>query len=59
MDAFYMDRQKEEQRRDVTIACIAKEFFAKTWQYTVFDTPGYRGFIETWSRVSTTRSLTT
>merc|ERR1712019_291702 len=30
--AFYMDRQKEERERGVTIACTTKEFFTEKWQ---------------------------
>merc|ERR1712224_783285 len=33
--AFYMDRQKEERERGVTIACTTKEFFTDRWHYTV------------------------
>ena len=29
--AFYMDRQKEERERGVTIACTAKEFHTDNW----------------------------
>eukprot|EP00277_Geminigera_cryophila_P027925 CAMPEP_0179485712 /NCGR_PEP_ID=MMETSP0799-20121207/62234_1 /TAXON_ID=46947 /ORGANISM="Geminigera cryophila, Strain CCMP2564" /LENGTH=370 /DNA_ID=CAMNT_0021300181 /DNA_START=258 /DNA_END=1366 /DNA_ORIENTATION=- len=32
--AFYMDRQKEERERGVTIACTTKEFFTDKWHYT-------------------------
>jgi len=44
--AFYMDRQKEERERGVTIACTTKEFFTETWHYTVIDAPGHRDFIK-------------
>ena len=33
--AFYMDRQKEERERGVTIACTTKEFYTTKWHYTV------------------------
>ena len=33
--AFYMDRQKEERARGVTISCTTKEFFTDKWHYTV------------------------
>jgi elongation factor 1-alpha len=44
--AFYMDRQKEERERGVTIACTTKEFFTPTKHYTVIDAPGHRDFIK-------------
>jgi len=44
--AFYMDRQKEERERGVTISCTTKEFFTTKWHYTVIDAPGHRDFIK-------------
>jgi len=44
--AFYMDTQKEERERGVTIACTTKEFFTDTKHYTVIDAPGHRDFIK-------------
>jgi len=44
--AFYMDRQKEERERGVTIACTTKEFYTSKWHYTVIDAPGHRDFIK-------------
>jgi len=44
--AFYMDRQKEERERGVTISCTTKEFFTTNWHYTVIDAPGHRDFIK-------------
>jgi len=44
--AFYMDRQKDERERGVTIACTTKEFFTTTKHYTVIDAPGHRDFIK-------------
>jgi elongation factor 1-alpha len=38
--AFYMDRQKEERERGVTISCTTKEFFTDRWHYTIIDAPG-------------------
>ena len=32
--AFFMDRQKEERERGVTISCTTKEFFTEKWHYT-------------------------
>ncbi len=44
--AFYMDRQKEERERGVTISCTTKEFFTANWHYTIIDAPGHRDFIK-------------
>jgi len=44
--AFYMDRQKEERERGVTISCTTKEFFTASYHYTVIDAPGHRDFIK-------------
>jgi elongation factor 1-alpha len=44
--AFFMDRQKEERERGVTIACTTKEFFTDNWHYTIIDAPGHRDFIK-------------
>eukprot|EP00439_Symbiodinium_sp_Y106_P011155 s11925_g1.t1 len=32
--ASFMDRQKEERERGVTISCTTKEFFTEKWHYT-------------------------
>jgi elongation factor 1-alpha len=44
--AFYMDRQKEERARGVTISCTTKEFHTEKWHYTIIDAPGHRDFIK-------------
>ena len=44
--AFYMDRQKEERERGVTISFTTKEFFTDNWLYTIIDAPGHRDFIK-------------
>jgi len=44
--AFFMDRQKEERERGVTISCTTKEFYTKKWHYTIIDAPGHRDFIK-------------
>jgi elongation factor 1-alpha len=44
--AFYMDNNKEERERGVTIACNTKEFFTDRWHYTIIDAPGHRDFIK-------------
>jgi len=44
--AFFMDRQKEERERGVTISCTTKEFFTDNWHYTIIDAPGHKDFIK-------------
>ena len=44
--AFFMDRQKEERERGVTISCTTKEFFTEKWHYTIIDAPGHRDSIK-------------
>jgi elongation factor 1-alpha len=44
--AFYMDTQKEERARGVTISCTTKEFFTPKYHYTIIDAPGHRDFIK-------------
>jgi elongation factor 1-alpha len=44
--AFYMDRQKDERARGVTIACTTKEFYTDRYHYTIIDAPGHRDFIK-------------
>jgi len=44
--AFFMDRQRDERERGLTISCTTKEFFTENWHYTVIDAPGHRGFIK-------------
>lgn len=44
--AFYMDTQKEERARGVTIACTTKEFYTEKYHYTIIDAPGHRDFIK-------------
>merc|ERR1711966_631617 len=44
--AFYMDTQKEERERGVTISCTTKEFFTEKYHYTIIDAPGHRDFIK-------------
>ena len=43
---FFMDRQKEERERGVTISCTTKEFFTEKWHHTIIDAPGHRDFIK-------------
>jgi len=44
--AYFMDRQKDERERGVTIACTTKEFFTDNYHYTIIDAPGHRDFIK-------------
>jgi elongation factor 1-alpha len=44
--AFYMDRQKEERNRGVTIQCTTKEFYTDRYHYTIIDAPGHKDFIK-------------
>ena len=44
--AFFMDKQKEERERGVTIACTTKEFFTDKHHYTIIDAPGHRDFVK-------------
>jgi elongation factor 1-alpha len=44
--AFFMDNNKEERERGVTIACNTKEFFTEKYHYTIIDAPGHRDFIK-------------
>jgi elongation factor 1-alpha len=44
--AFYMDRQKEERARGVTISCTTKEFYTEKYHYTIVDAPGHRDYIK-------------
>merc|ERR1711908_33343 len=44
--AFYMDTQKDERERGVTIKCATKEFFTDKYHYSVIDAPGHRDFIK-------------
>ena len=43
--AYYMDHQKEERRRGITITCTVKEFFTDQYQYAIIDAPGHRDFL--------------
>merc|ERR1712078_162241 len=44
--AFYMDTQKDERDRGVTIKCTTKEFFTDQYHYSIIDAPGHRVFIK-------------
>ena len=44
--AFYMDNNKEERERGITIQCNTKEFFTDSKHFTIIDAPGHRDFIK-------------
>ena len=44
--AFFMDKQKDERERGVTISCTTKEFFTETKHYSIIDAPGHKDFIK-------------
>ena len=44
--AFFMDKQKEERARGITISCTTKEFFTDNYHYSIIDAPGHKDFIK-------------
>lgn len=44
--AYFMDNQKAERERGITIACSTKEFYTERYHYTIIDAPGHRDFIK-------------
>ena len=44
--AYYLDNNKEERERGVTINCNTKEFFTDNYHYTIVDAPGHRDYIK-------------
>jgi len=44
--AYFMDKNKDERARGVTIACTTKEFFTNKYHYSIIDAPGHRDFIK-------------
>jgi elongation factor 1-alpha len=44
--AYFMDNQKAERERGITIACNTKEFYTDRYHYTIIDAPGHRDFIK-------------
>ncbi len=44
--AYYMDRDKAERERGVTINCTTKEFYTDTYHYTIVDAPGHRDYVK-------------
>jgi elongation factor 1-alpha len=43
--AYFMDSQKEERERGVTIQCNTKEFYTDSYHYTIVDAPGHRDYV--------------
>ena len=44
--AYFMDKQKDERERGLTISCTTKEFFTDKYHYSIIDAPGHRDFIK-------------
>lgn len=44
--AYYMDKDKAERERGVTINCTTKEFYTESWHYTIVDAPGHRDYVK-------------
>jgi elongation factor 1-alpha len=44
--AYYMDKDKAERERGVTINCTTKEFYTETYHYTIVDAPGHRDYVK-------------
>ena len=44
--AFFLDTQKAERERGITISCTTKEFFTNNYHYTIIDAPGHRDFLD-------------
>jgi elongation factor 1-alpha len=44
--AYYMDTNKEERERGVTIQSNTKEFHTKKYHYTIVDAPGHKDYIK-------------
>lgn len=44
--AFFLDTQKAERERGITIQCTTKEFFTDNFHYTIIDAPGHRDFLK-------------
>lgn len=44
--AFFLDKQKDERERGITITCATKEFNTPKYHYTIIDAPGHRDFIK-------------
>ena len=44
--AYYMDTNKEERERGVTVNCNTKEFYTDSYHYSIVDAPGHRDYVK-------------
>jgi len=44
--AYYLDTNKEERERGVTIQANTKEFFTEKYHYSIVDAPGHKDYIK-------------
>uniref|UniRef100_A0A6C0IVQ1 Tr-type G domain-containing protein n=1 Tax=viral metagenome TaxID=1070528 RepID=A0A6C0IVQ1_9ZZZZ len=44
--AYYMDRNKQEREKGITIECTTKEFYTDSYHYTIVDAPGHKDYIK-------------
>ena len=44
--AYYLDTNKEERERGVTIQSNTKEFYTERYHYTIVDAPGHKDYIK-------------
>ncbi len=44
--AYFMDKDKAERERGVTINCTTKEFYTDSYHYTIVDAPGHRDYVK-------------
>ncbi len=44
--AYYMDTNKEERERGITVNCNTKEFYTDSYHYSIIDAPGHIDFIK-------------
>ena len=44
--AYYMDRDKAERERGITINCTVKEFYTDSYHFTIVDAPGHKDYIK-------------
>lgn len=44
--AYFLDTQKAERERGITISCTTKEFFTNNYHYSIIDAPGHIDFIK-------------
>jgi elongation factor 1-alpha len=44
--AYFMDKDKTERERGVTINCTTKDFYTDSYHYTIVDAPGHRDYVK-------------